>query len=227
MKVPVIALLAVLTLSGCAQQMAHMKSDVQLDQYDIAMVPADIEVHELGVVSSEPVPEWTEKAKGLADSYLNGMADNDSNISVITFDSLSESEQKILDQHIALYDAVAASYLMSHRDRVWTKRSLKSDWTVGNGLSFLKEKTDANTVLVVMGEDYKSSGGRAATMFFAAIAGVAIPGGHSVIHAGLIDVESGEVLWTNTAFSTVHSLDNERGSREMLDTAFSNFPAKK
>ena len=86
-------------------------------------------------------------------------------------------------------------------DPAWKHKREHFDYTLGPGLVYLQQKANADTALMVVGLDRVSSSGRKGTAVVAALFGVSIPLGSSNLVVGMIELESGDLLWTNSEFS--------------------------
>jgi hypothetical protein len=193
------------------------------------LIAPDVVVSEIsagGVV--EKIPEWTRQAsRNVANSLRRVGLGPD--LKLAELPPLSDAEQHALDQHVALYNVVAANV---HTNSVsggelWEKR-LKSgltDYTVGPGLAFLADKTGADTALVVIARDAESSGGRKAMFVFGAMFGVGIPMGQSFVVAGLIDLRSGRVLWQSFDRSVSSDLRVADDADKLVQGLFKSYPA--
>ncbi|KEQ18600.1 hypothetical protein [Endozoicomonas numazuensis] len=229
-----LVLLTAFLLGGCAattvqNNVHHSYSSSESEREKvkkILIVPSDVVVKELGVGSVEEVPEWTDKGKKLVDSELKAYMNSHLNkVSWVPMPELTEEEQAILNQHIVLYDLVAGNALTITNIEAFKSETESPDDTLGSGLSFLKEKSGADSVLLTFGADFVSSGGRVMTAVLLAAAGVVIPGGHAVLNTGLIDLETGDVIWTNTSLSTSISLKDDKGAKSMVEQTLSAFPS--
>jgi hypothetical protein len=97
--------------------------------------------------------------------------------------------------------------------------------TLGKGMARLKEQLDADAILFVSGYDYHSTAGRkTAFVLYAALTGVALPMGRSTLHTGLVELETGNILWTLTNSSSEYSLKKEQDVYKMIKRSFSRFP---
>ena len=191
----------------------------------IALLPVKVAIHEIGVGGSiEEVPQWSRVGCRLVDCRVREQLTSRSGIQVVIPSGLSGQDQQLLEQHRALYEQVAANRLQIQNIPAWKSKIEHSDDAIGPGLAPLKDTLGAEAVLFVSGDDYCASGGRVATFIVAAFFGAIVPMGHSVIHVGLVDVETGAVLWTDTVYSDTYSLKDETAVETMVDQAFSNFP---
>ena len=118
------------------------------------MIAPDVSVSEIsagGVV--EKMPDWSKQARENVSAALQRLGQGPG-LRLAALPALSAEEQHALEQHVALYNVVAANV---HSNSVsggelWEKR-LKSgltDYTVGPGLAFLADRTGAGTALVMI-----------------------------------------------------------------------------
>jgi len=169
---------------------------------NVLILPADISVSEISAGGvTEEVPAWTEKAKNNVNAALKNF--KQVNINVSALPKLNEKEQQIVDEHLALYDAVAtnATLLPQRGGEAWKHKALHFDYTLGDGLKFLQEKTGADAAMFVVGLDQISSPERQAAIVAAALFGVGLPPGISFLSSGIVDLRSGDVLWLNYSVS--------------------------
>jgi hypothetical protein len=113
-----------------------------------------------------------------------------------------------LEAHIGLYDRVAQSVFVYGRgdQAAWAHKKNEFDYTLGPGLTFLREHTGADAALIVLGSDFISSGGRRAAFIAGLALGVVMPLGQSVVTAGIVDLTTGDVLWMS--FDSSLSMDS-------------------
>jgi hypothetical protein len=191
------------------------------------MIAPDVSVSEIsagGVV--EKMPDWSRQARDNVGAALRRVGQGPR---LAALPPLSAEEQHALDQHVALYNVVAANV---HSNSVsggelWDKR-LKSgltDYTVGPGLAFLADRTGADTALVVIARDAESSGGRKAMFVLGAMFGVGLPMGQSFVVAGLIDLRSGRVLWQSFDRSVSSDLRVANDADKLVQGLFKSYPA--
>ena len=200
-------------------------SEVQPGARKILLMPADIRISELGIASAEEVPEWSAKGTELVNKKLQSyFQDNLRHVEIIFPADFSKQEEQAIEQHLALYDLVAGNSLGIRNIDAFKSEMEKPDDTLGSGLRFLKEKTGADQVLLVSGQDFVSSSERVATMVMAAALGVAVAGGQAYLNTGLIDMETGDVIWTNTALSGTATLKEESGARDLVKQTLTQFP---
>jgi hypothetical protein len=224
-------LIAFFVLSGCATTIhdsAHHPQNTGAalaPPNRIALLPVKVAIHEIGAGgSTEEVPQWSQKGCRLVDCRVKDQLASRSGIQLVLPRELPEDDQQLLEQHRALYEQVAANRLQIQEIPAWKSKIDNPDDSIGPGLAHLKPTLGADAVLFVSGYDYCASGGRVATFIVAAVFGAIVPMGHSIVHVGLVDLETGCVLWTDTVYSDTYSLKSEADVAIMIDQAFSNFP---
>ncbi len=221
----IVFLLAV--ISGCASSVgggvAESFDASSLDNSEVMLVDSQIRVYELSLSGSEEVPEWSKEAKAAVDASMKEYLSNELDWQISATPELSPEELSVLEEHVALYELLALQHLNRTTMNGWVKHRPDFDVTLGPGLSFLKDSSDYNFALLSIGEEYNTSGGRAAANVLMAVAfGTTLPTGHAMLHVGLVDIETGALTWTNTAISTSHNLKDETGSSTMVKQAFKN-----
>ncbi len=199
-----------LALAGCATSTAPRVHHSLIDKpasrplQQVVLLPVDIEVYELtaGGVREE-VPEWSETAEANIRAAVLFTKDDDRGRYVgrrVDSSALTAEERDVLEEHLKLFNVVAFNAILM--DRMGYADDARFDYTLGVGLGFLKEKYDVDAGLLVVGQDVVSSAGRKATAFVGALLRVHVPLGHSILIGGLVDFETGDLLWLNHATST-------------------------
>jgi hypothetical protein len=169
----------------------------------LLILPTDISVHEIaagGVV--DKVEDWSREARQHAKNAIQAHFQKRNDVQLIELPVLSKDDQFKLEQYQALYFAVAHSALIhTHGIHEWPHKRQFFDYSLGNGLRFLREKTGADAAIFVIGEDFVASSSYRAQLVVAALFGVVIPAGHSLLSAGIVDLHSGDVLWLDHALN--------------------------
>lgn len=130
-------------------------------------------------------------------------------------------------QSIAQY-SMAGSVLATKKDPKTGKPRM--DWSLGPGVSELREATGADYALFTYIRDSYSSGGRNALRIFAMLAGAAmgsyldIGGGVQIGVATLVDLKTGQVVWFNLMANQSGDLRDEKGSKSTVDQLLKGFP---
>lgn len=193
----------------------------------IVLLPAEITVKEISAGGvPEKVPEWTKTASDNVTRELNALAASRKDVEFVPLPPLSTEEHDLLEEYLGVYFqvAMAAHRMTATSISGWEHKRQRFDYTLGQGLAFLKAKAGADAAMMVIGEDFVSSGGRKAAFVFAAMFGVAMPLGQSVISAGVIDLASGDLLWMNHNASVSKDLKDAAAVRDMMSAMFQVYP---
>lgn len=224
-------------LSGCQTLPKHRLHYTVLTDNEVRIIkpqktvllPLDIKVKEFssGGLLDE-IGSSTSQAKNIFQNQLPQVIET-KNIDLVNLPAtLPAEEQAKVEEYIALYNVVAANaiaYTGQLAPPAWKHKIKHFDYTLGPGLRFLKEKTGADTALFITGEDVISTSGRKAAFVVAAIFGVAIPLGHTFIVGGLVDLETGDILWLNhTVEVSDKTFLKDQDVNEMLSTLYLNYP---
>ncbi|MCP5171366.1 MAG: hypothetical protein H7A02_03745 [Pseudomonadales bacterium] len=219
-----------ITISGCAQQspFLHTAKNQQFDGMRVAVLEPEVTVNELGIASLEEVPEWTDEATKNIDAYLTDLVGTaSSTLDIRKAQEIPDDKQDYLDEHLALYQRLSLEFVSTYRQPAWKAHRDKLDMRIGDGLALMKDELEADAVLVVIGDESVSSGGRiASAVVMAAVFGVAMPMGHALIHVGLIDLDTGKIIWTNTTYNPGGGLRTDREARFMMSKTLESFPAE-
>ena len=220
-----------LVLSGCVQSI-HKGQHEQLQdslaskpEHVMMVTSADIQIFELGVSDSEEVPEWTELGTKLVNKVIKREFSSLDKFQVTKVPELTDDEQKLLEQYAELYYPVVESEITRNRNPAWKHDENSTKTTLGPGLGFLKDKYDMDYAVFVSGQDYISTSGRKAAMVAAAIFGVGIPMGFSYLTVGIVETESGNVIWNNFVFSQEVGFLSEAEVIEAVNKALETLPA--
>lgn len=207
-------LAAAALLAGCAagpSAKVHYTIEQDPDSrplQQVVLLPVDIDVYEMSAGGvREEVPEWSDIAEENVRNALLLSKDPEGECCVtreVDSSSLTEGERDILEEHLALFNSVAANAMWTDlpTNSAWHFKAQHFDYTLGNGLAFLKTRYGIDAGLVIFGEDVVSTAGRKTTAVVGALVGVYVPLGHSSLVAGLVDFETGDLLWLNHTVST-------------------------
>ncbi len=230
MKYLTILIVLCLLCSGCSRTLSNVvhhsvkEAPEQKKEWKIAILPVDVAVKELTAGGiAEEVPDWSQQGASIVEKATRQIIETRKNIKIIPMPDLSEQEKKLVEQHTALYDLVAGNAFTFNSHPAWKAQREKEGYTLGKGLAFLKDRCEADNVLMVIGQDYISSGGRKTASFFAAALGVYVPLGYAVLHAGVVDLETGNVLWMNTSMSQSLTFKEEKDAQAMVNLVFEKY----
>lgn len=188
---------------------------------------AEITVSEIsagGVV--ERVPEWTEAASANLTRALTDIASSRHDLSLVATPALTDDETALLEQYIANYFVVGATAhaISLTSDPAWEHKRRRFDYTLGEGLAFLKEKSGADAAVFIVGDDVVSSAERKAVAFVGAFLGVGIGLGRSLVSVGVVDLTSGDLLWMHHTTSIRYDLKDYDSAKAMLAEILASYP---
>jgi hypothetical protein len=229
--------LAALFLAGCetipsARIHYTLKQDPSsrpLQQ--VVLMPVEVDVYEMSAGGvKEEVPAWSNTAEtNVRNALLISKAGGDQCCATRPVDTsvLTPEQRQILEEHLALFDRVAANalWLTLPQNTAWHFKNDHFDYTLGNGLSFLKTEYDVDGGLIVLGEDVVSSAGRKITALVGAAFGVVVPMGHSFLNVGLVDFASGDLLWMNHEIAAGNvDLRDSQSCLKLVDRLMEGYP---
>ena len=193
----------------------------------IVVVPPDMELFELSAGGvAEPRADWTADAQ----KFLRGSLENHGSLIGERVKDLTDADMDEFAQINALHAAVAQSINLHHMIggsfALPTKNGLM-DWSLGDAVKPLRDKTGADYALFFWIRDSYASAERKAAMVVLAFAGVGISGGIQVGYASLVDLRDGRVVWFNRLARGSGDLREQKSADETLDTLLTQFPPRK
>lgn len=197
----------------------------------VLMVSPDIRVSEIsagGVI--EKVDDWSNQAKTHVLNALRRKTGAKGLFELMDLPQFSVQEKAILDQHVALYDVVAGNAFTYGRslEPAWAHKHKEFDYTLGNGLASLSERTGAEAALIIVGQDFISSKERKVTIVLGALFGVGLPGGPTFVSAGVVDLKTGNLLWFNYDFTVAtRDMREAKDVDEIIEAIFNEYPGNK
>lgn len=205
-----------------------MYLDLNKLPHKVIVIEPDVEVKE---VSAGGVPEkidaWSLQAKQNLASALEKQLVSKHYFEKVVLPELSLESMATLNEHVALYDVVGQNAFFYGRAvfPAWEQKKKAFDYTLGNGLKDIGEKTGADAALFIIGQDYVSSGGRKATRLLAAMLGVVLPPSPTFVSVGLVELKTGNVLWMNYLMAAdSEDLRKATDVDEILTEIFSKYP---
>jgi hypothetical protein len=192
----------------------------------LLILPADMELFSIsagGVV--EPRADWTEAAqKNFAAALVaqrRQLGDQVTELDGAQADEFAEIT--------ALHRAVADAIQLHHRGG-WMELSTKNralDWSLGDAVRPLKERTGADYALFTWVRDSYASGERKLAMLALAALGAISLGGEQVGYASLVDLNTGRVVWFNQLSRMSGDLREPAPAAETVQTLLKGFPLVK
>ncbi|HTD89447.1 MAG TPA: hypothetical protein VK663_02205 [Burkholderiales bacterium] len=192
----------------------------------IVLMPTDIE---LFVISAggilEPKADWTQDA---VKHFRAALAEKKKTLGASVID-LSEQDAdgvaEINSLHASVANAISAHHFGPDFLRLPTKDG-KLDWSLGDSVRALKEKSGADYALFTWIRDSYASSERVATVVVLALLGVGLaPGGAQLGYASLVDLNTGQILWFNRLMRTTGDLREAEKAAQTLDVLLTRFPA--
>jgi hypothetical protein len=225
--------LASLLAGGCAQTTAAARTETWQripSTARVLLMTPDIELAELsagGVL--EPKAEWTERARALVVEALRAEI-GARNARLVPYQPPGDGSRRTYqhDQLRKLHDAVGQSILVHHYGfPKLPNKDGKFDWTLGEGVSVLREDAEADYALFVFVRDSYASAGRKAAMVGVAILSLGravIGGGVQVGFASLVDLKTGDLVWFNRLIDPQGDLRDAAPAREAVKKLLADLP---
>lgn len=193
----------------------------------VLLLPPQMFVAEMsagGVIQKQD--DWTRQASENLLAATEAYARESGRFETLRMPELTADEAEIVESHIGLYDRVAAAIHAygQGKDSGWEQKKIEWDYTLGDGLAFLREKTGADSALIFVGADIISTGGRKAAFTVGLLIGIAIPLGQSFITVGLADLKTGEIHWLS--YDQSMSMDSREAAevQNLVRDFFKTYP---
>lgn len=188
----------------------------------IVVMPMDVELFSVsagGVL--EPRAEWTTQAQGNLKVAFHDRQQQDG----VVFQEFPGEPDEAIENLNRLHGAVGKAINIHHNGQLKlpTKEG-KLEWTLGQDVSIIKEKTGADYALFTFVRDSYTSGERAAAIVVAALFGVGLPGGIQVGYVSLVDLSTGDIVWFNSLIRGSGDLRETEKAKETLTALLKGFP---
>lgn len=178
---------------------------------------------------NEPNGDWTVQSRTLLSDELRRRQADFSN-EVLAEPELVGEDAANFAAHRALFGSVADSvvqYQFFVGNRLPTRKNKPFDWTLGSGTRRIAELTGARYALFVNTFDAYGSTGRKALQIMAALARVSVTSGVHKGSAGLVDLQTGELVWLNADGQMGGDVRTEEGMRKRVGQLLEDFPGLK
>ena len=212
--------IALLCAAGCATANTRLASE-DLPRPPagsrILIVQPDVSLALLTAVGvQEARADWSQQGRdNIAAQLTTAMAAK--NHAAEAFNPTDAVDGRV-GQVLRLHKAVGESILFASYGPIPLPTKKKNfQWTLGEGAQELSRAAgDANYALFTFARGTYSSSGRAAMAVVGALAGVAIPTGQQQVFASLVDLRTGQVLWSNVVIASPNSDMREGAGAEAL-----------
>lgn len=192
----------------------------------LLVVPADMELFSISAGGvSEPRADWTESAQ---QHFKAALAARKAQLGANVVE-IGDAQLDDFAPVVALHRVVAESIFYHHTGsgpKLPTKDG-KLEWSLGDAVKPLKERTGADYALFTWIRDSYASPERKATMVAMALLGSIMFGGEQVGYASLVDLNDGRVVWFNDLQRMSGDLREPGPAAETVDTLLKGFPELK
>jgi hypothetical protein len=191
------------------------------------IMPTDIELFEVsagGVL--EPKADWSATAARHFRAALEAKRKRLDMKSVFLSEQDADEVAEINALHAAVARAISMHHFGSGNFQLPTKEG-KLDWSLGEPVQVLKQKTGADYAFFSWIRDSYASAERVATMIALAILGIGTSGGAQVGYASLVDLNTGKIVWFNRLGRGSGDLREAEKAEETLNALLEGFPATK
>jgi hypothetical protein len=176
----------------------------------------------------EPNADWTASARRLlADELARRLAGIDSRIVAEPAD-LAAPDAQLLAEHKALFNTVASSvmtYQFFVGNRLPTRKNHPFEWTLGEGTQRLSQLSGARYGLFINVDDQYGSVGRKMFQVLAAgLVGVSVKSGAHIGYAGLVDLQTGNLLWLNADQQMGGDVRTAEGMAKRVSQLLEDYP---
>ncbi len=225
----VAAVVAATVLGGCAQTQKvttiDRLSSVRANPRVLLMEP-DITIHLMTASGlAEPQAEWTKSARRNFLTAVDSFGKT-RKVEIVRMQDdavLSETELAYERLHAAVGTTILVNYYGSMK--LPTKAG-GFDWSLGSGVSAIREKYGADYALFSHYRDTNASGGRVAMAVLFAAAGVGLQTGGQGGFASLVDLTTGDVVWFNYVAAGTGDLRTADGAQAVVRQLFSGLPER-
>jgi hypothetical protein len=178
----------------------------------------------------EPNADWTSQARSLLIAEVARRQEEFSN-ELIPEPELVGDNARMFAEYRALFNTVANSvmeYQFFKGNRLPTRKNKPFEWTLGADIKRIGDITGTRYALFINIDDQYGSLGRKLFQIFAAgIAGVGVKSGAHIGYAGLVDLETGDLVWLNADGEMGGDVRNAEGMTKRVGQLLEDFPGLK
>lgn len=215
-----------LLASGCSstQTIKHGSySRPIVDNPVVLLMNADVEVGALTAVGSAvPNAVWTDQARRNVDIALHSILESH-NASLVAYEA-DDFEPAVRERHreiSRLYDVVGLA-MLTRADLPTAKA--KTDWTLGPGVQDLQADASADYALFVYLRDQEETAGHIAFAFALMLFGISVPSATQYGYAGLVDLQTGDIVWFNTLKRITGDLRTQAPATDAVELLLDDCP---
>jgi hypothetical protein len=200
----------------------------------IIILPPEFVVYQLSVGGSEAVPELTRSATENLLASATETLKSRSGFRLLQLPPLDQSSEATLREHVELFKIIGSTldFTVKAGGKPWQDVRDRTDYSVGDGLRFLAEKTGADYAFVIAGLERRQSGGTVFMQFALAAAGVGVAtGAGSYVYCGIIDLHSGQLTWYGSktgskefGMGSSANAANKAGAENTVAAIFKTYP---
>ena len=175
----------------------------------------------------EPNAEWTEAAKANLIGAMQEMHGANGIELVMVPDQVGEMGD-VVESYTALFGTVASAVLthkMTYGNRLPTKKD-SFDWTLGDGAVQLKELGGDYGLFFYTYDSYGSTGRKVIQGLALVLGGGLVPSGVHMGYAGLVDLNTGDLVWLNVDTSMGGDPRTVEGAQKRVAQLMEEFPLK-
>ena len=175
----------------------------------------------------EPNVDWTEEAKANLIGALEEMH-GASGLELIMVPDQEGEMGDVVEEYTALFGTVAGAVLqhkMTRGNRLPTKRD-RFDWTLGEEAARLKELGGDYGLFLYTYDSYGSTGRKIIQGLALMLGGGLVPSGVHVGYAGLVDLDTGDLVWLNIDTSMGGDPRTAEGAQKRVRQLMEEFPEK-
>lgn len=191
----------------------------------VVIMPTDIELFSISAGGvPEPKADWTAAASR---HFKTALIEKKKSLGATTVE-LSEKDADEVAEVNTLHAAIARAVSLHHFGPSFFNLPTKGgklEWSLGDTVQTIKERTGADYALFSWIRDSYASGERVATMIVLALFGIGVQGGSQVGYASLVDLNSGQIVWFNRLLRAGGDLREADKAMETLNTLLDKFPA--
>ncbi len=221
------ALVAVLVLGSCAVSNPRSftgRFEAPAENSRVLLMTPDIQ---LALLTAGGVPEpradWSTQGRDNLASGVSAFIERNGHRAA-ALDPTTAMDGRV-GQIIRLHGAVSQSignglYVMA----LPTKKDT-FEWTLGPGVQELGTTYEADYALFVSGQGTFASGGRVATAVALSMLGVGVTLGSQVVTASLVDLRTGNVIWSNGVLAAPgQDMREPAGAAALIETLMKQAP---